>query len=422
MYQKAIEPVQSLQLHGDDVTVINRYDFKTLDHLRCFWSVVSAGEPRGPETEVAIPLGIKPHTEAQLHITGLPKEFRAESYLNLRFTLKEETAWAKAGHQIAWGQLALSEPSHTAIPKPAPQSEAKAKIEQSSPTMLTITSASGASTWGIDLVRGVLVSWVREKTELMAQPLVMDLWRATIEPDRRSHGVQWLQRRVDQTRYTTRKVEWSERDGEVTIRTEGRVAPPVQAWGIALTTEYIVRQDTMTIKVRGQPGGPNLPDTLPRIGLSGAFNGVNGAKWWGRGPGESYADKKVNQAFGNWESTIDDLWVEYEEPQESGNRTDVRYVEFLGDVTGGQASSLPLFKVNFGVQPGCSFAASHYTATDVAQARHPYELRKKKREETFIRLDWAHQGTGSGLIETGTVEEKYKLIASNPFEFELELN
>lgn len=43
-YAKSIEPVQTLFLHHHDMTVVNRYDFLTLDHLVAEWCVVSDGK------------------------------------------------------------------------------------------------------------------------------------------------------------------------------------------------------------------------------------------------------------------------------------------------------------------------------------------------------------------------------------------
>jgi beta-galactosidase len=42
-YKKAIEPVQTLSIKGSEVTIINRYDFISLDHLACTWSVLADG-------------------------------------------------------------------------------------------------------------------------------------------------------------------------------------------------------------------------------------------------------------------------------------------------------------------------------------------------------------------------------------------
>jgi beta-galactosidase len=52
-YKKAIEPVQTLSIHKNKVTIVNRYDFLTLDHLVCTWRVVLDGfEISGHEAEI----------------------------------------------------------------------------------------------------------------------------------------------------------------------------------------------------------------------------------------------------------------------------------------------------------------------------------------------------------------------------------
>lgn len=40
-YKKAIEPVQTLKIEGAGVRIVNRYDFLTLDHLQCKYSIIS---------------------------------------------------------------------------------------------------------------------------------------------------------------------------------------------------------------------------------------------------------------------------------------------------------------------------------------------------------------------------------------------
>lgn len=55
-YSKAIEPVQVLGGTKDKVKIINRYDFATLDHLKCEWTLVSDGSKK-VGNEVKIPKG-----------------------------------------------------------------------------------------------------------------------------------------------------------------------------------------------------------------------------------------------------------------------------------------------------------------------------------------------------------------------------
>jgi beta-galactosidase len=62
-YKKAIEPVQVLGYKDMKVTIINRYDHITLDHLRCEWALVGDGFREGG-SEVKIPNGI--HSQQSL--------------------------------------------------------------------------------------------------------------------------------------------------------------------------------------------------------------------------------------------------------------------------------------------------------------------------------------------------------------------
>lgn len=90
------------------------------------------------------------------------------------------------------------------------------------------------------------------------------------------------------------------------------------------------------------------------MGLPQSLNKVD---WFGRGPEESYKDKKLSQLFGNWTSTVENLFTNYEFPQEGSNRTDVRWVK----LDSGEAS----IKAKFGKQDGFSFTATHYTWKDL---------------------------------------------------------
>ena len=143
---------------------------------------------------------------------------------------------------------------------------------------------------------------------------------------------------------------------------------------------------------------------------------MHSATWTGRGPGESYRDKKEAQLFGSWTKSIDELWIDYEFPQDGGNRTDVRNVEF---VTEGWERVLG---ARF-VQPngdGTSFQASRYSVQDVEAAKHPFELHKKKRRDTIVHLDWMHHGLGTGSCGPATRDE-YTLWADREYEGEMVL-
>lgn len=52
-------------------------------------------------------------------------------------------------------------------------------------------------------------------------------------------------------------------------------------------------------------------------------------RYYGRGPWENYCDRKASAAIDIYESAVEDMYEEYVRPQESGHRTDVRWLEVL---------------------------------------------------------------------------------------------
>ncbi|SPO04751.1 related to beta-galactosidase [Cephalotrichum gorgonifer] len=420
-YRKAIEPVQTVKLEGNELTIVNRYDHRTLDHLVASWRIIDeTGQSK--EKLVKIPSGVKPHTQTKVALSGLPTRFSGETYIRISFRLPSETPWSPANFEVAFGEHQISPArSLTTIQSLLPPPSLAPTVSQSTPGTLTITSPGGASNWTVDLTLGALVSWRRSSSpdkNILTSPVTMDFYRALTDNDRGGRfGRQWLARRLHQTKHHVRQVTWRVVDTALEVHVTGRIAPPVLAWGVDLVTVLSFSGDRVSIRVKGTPGGPLLPDTFARIGLTLGLTGVKSASWFGRGPGESYRDKKLSQSIGVHNSSVDDLFVDYEFPQDGGNRTDVRSVEFRS--APGEEEERVL-RARFGDLEGASFSAMRYTTADLDECRHPYELRERRREDVVVRLDWAHHGLGTGSCGPATLPE-YEL-RTGAFEFEVLLD
>lgn len=219
----------------------------------------------------------------------------------------------------------------------------------------------------------------------------------------------------------------------------------VLGWGIDVTTTYRFMantssapiagsdsHDAVRIRVQAKGSGPWFPPSLPRFGLATSLRGCEGVRWFGRGPGESYRDKKEAQLVGTYEKKVEELFTDYEVPQDNGNRTDVRWVEFRGAQRSAEGRSgchkARLLRARFGGMEGASFSASRYTAAELDEARHPFELRSlaKEREDrnggqvTWVHLDWVHHGLGTGSCGPETRPE-YGLYQKD-FDFEVLLD
>jgi len=141
------------------------------------------------------------------------------------------------------------------------------------------------------------------------------------------------------------------------------------------------------------PGG-DLPP-LPRIGLQMQLpGGYERFTWYGRGPHESYADRKESAPVGVYGGSVDEQYVPYIKPQENGNKTDVRWVALTNHVGAGLlAAGLPRLNVS----------AHHYTAEDFTTARHTCEL--QRRDEITLHLDHVQSGLGGASCGPGTLPQ-----------------
>ena len=137
---------------------------------------------------------------------------------------------------------------------------------------------------------------------------------------------------------------------------------------------------------------------LPRIGLQMRLpGGYEQFTWYGRGPHETYVDRKEGAQVGVYSGTVDEQYVPYIVPQENGNKTEVRWVALTNE------EGVGLLAVG---APWLSVSVHHYTTGDLTEAAHTYEL--KRREEITLNLDYAQSGLGSASCGPGRLE-KYQL-------------
>ena len=92
--------------------------------------------------------------------------------------------------------------------------------------------------------------------------------------------------------------------------------------------------------------------------------------------------------------TVDDQYMPYIKPQENGNKIETRWAALsAGDGAGLLVVGMPLLNVS----------AHHFTAQDLTQARHTYEL--KRRDEITLNLDYAQGGLGNGSCGPGVLPQ-----------------
>ncbi len=407
-YKKVLEPVlvEAVSLAAGKVRVTNRYDFASLDHLATSWTVVADGRvlqsgqlptprvPAGKSRVVTIPFK-----------TPVPAP-TTDYWLNIHFKMASNTTWTKAGHEVAWAQFQLPLKAKKAhVIKIRKMPKLTCEEERS-----TIRVAGGGFEITFDKVRGVISSWTANGKRLLCTGPRLNFWRAPIDNDRwivgewRNSGLHWLRHRTDRVECKVVKAGRA-----VRIEVASRIAPPVSDRAFLCDYVYtILGTGDMLIEVRGIPQG-NWPEVLPRIGLQMTLpKGMDRARWYGRGPGESYPDSKQANRLGIYSCKVGDLYTPYVFPQENGNRTDVRWVAFADKRGRG------LFAQG---NPLLNFSAHRFTTKDLDEARHTCEL--PRRDEITVNLDYRQNGLGSASCGPRPLE-KY-LLRAEKFHFAIRL-
>ena len=336
-----------------------------------------------------------------------------EAFLNVRFLLAKDTAWAEAGHEVAWEQLAVPYP----VPEAEPVGEmAAVKLTQRDGTAV-ITGDNFQITF--DAAQGAINQWSVGGTELLASGPLLNVWRSPTDndgfkkaPDWRSGKdlTDWLAAGLNEMTHTVEAVQVEQTaDHEVTIR----VSTIVES---AKMPEAFLHQQTMTITGDGaieidNEVKANVDMNLPRVGLSLQLpSGFEQFTWYGRGPVENYRDRKAGTAVGLYSSTVDEQFVPYVMPQENGNKTDVRWLSLTNENGVGLKVTADLSLMEAGV--------SHYSAAELYKALHTNEM--ARQDAIILNIDHAQAGLGSASCGPATLEQYRLRPGDYKFSFHLQ--
>lgn len=141
---------------------------------------------------------------------------------------------------------------------------------------------------------------------------------------------------------------------------------------------------------------PESLDDLPRVGVRLTIEpGFEDVEWFGRGPHESYNDRCASARVGLWRSTVTEMSVPYVHPQANGNRHGVRRLRVTNTNSGASVTIEPDRPLDVTV--------AHVTDEDLHAATHVHEL--APRAETYVWLDAAHRGVGTGAVGPDTLPQ-----------------
>lgn len=389
------EQVESLLKAGKlQVRFINRHHHIGLEDYRCLWHLTQNGRTlkRG---ELTLPT-VAPGDSSAISLPAMAVAAQADVRLHLSLVLNKAQDWAQAGHEVAWEQFALNNNLLAVVQNVQPTS----RKQKASTSTSKVDNYLGSSTF--------------------------QAFRAPTDNDK-SFG-NWLAKDWKNQQLETPQLEaiseervWSideigAAQGEYAFVKEGINLANQTLHGIALQqlqvaasiTNYNYANGTIRVSVRkvSYPDGTvdfeahyqmvgELPE-LPRLGnlfvIDGAYNQLS---WYGRGPWESYPDRKTACSIGNWQSTVAKQYTPYPRPQEVGNHEEVASVSLTNKR--GKGVRVTALETPF------SFSALHFTASDLANTAHDCFL--TPRPEVYLSIDAAVLGLGNSSCGPGVLKK-----------------
>jgi len=299
------------------LVVTNKNFFAPMEKLALEWIVLEDGIPlvSGKESKFKI----LPQTELSFRINDPVPSPGKEYILLARLLSQTEQGLLSAGHELAFEQFILQEYSSAPIP-PDKQStytihqENKQIFIRNTHTSLVLHQKSGR-----------IKKWTYHGELLTESGLEPNFWRAPTDNDLGNGMFRWA------------RVWKQATDSAVSILVK---APEAGAQGVKfglsyelpgqiaeLSLDYTLRESgQLQVDYHFSPLQDSLP-LIPRLGMSMVLPlSFSHTEWYGRGPHETYWDRKSSGKIGIYQGPIEEQYHRYPRPQETGNKSDVRWM------------------------------------------------------------------------------------------------
>lgn len=349
--------------------------YRLLKEDRCLYEAET-------ETDVA------PESEAYVNLTYPELPGTGEFIYEVSLRLKEDTLWAKAGHEISFGQY---------VKKTADKAEEKTYPLEIIRGDVNIGVRGRGFTAMFSKAEGGIASLCYDGVEYITRTPKLTFWRALTDNDRGAKtgfdAAQWMTAGLF---YKLTDVDVQEQKDQVCVTFE-YLLPTVPQ-----TKAYVSYRVTGDGKIhvhalyKGTDGLPEMPAFGMDMKLKARYDRV---RYYGRGPEENYLDRREGARLGVHSYQVADNLSAYLFPQECGNRMDVRWVEVTD--ADGQGLRFETEGVPFenSVLP-CS-------AYELEAATHREEL--PKAHYSWVRILESQMGVGGDDSWGAPVHEEYRL-------------
>lgn len=390
---------QALQMKLKDlttktVTINNEWISTNANEYTMKWALVKDGKEVETGTmETDIPAMTSKDVVVPFTVPASVKAGE-EYFLQIAFVTKadDQFSWAKAGHVVAEDQFALDFTAEGKLPVLDTSSMESFAAEGASGTTVSDTDSTlsvKGSDWSVtfDKKTGKMTSYKTNNKELIAEPLEPNYWRAKTDNDaKEAIDSKWAKANEGA------KVEVSvdKKDKVVYFSVERTLTACAGSndcltYAIYPTGEIVVKSTLVPASKLG-----NIPRVGNRMQLASGFDNIT---WYGRGESDSYSDRKTGYNVGIWKSTVDEQFTNFVYPQETGNKTDVRFMA----LTDSDGDGLLIDAVDHLLE----MSALNCTQEALETAKHPYQI--ARTDNTVVTIDYAQMGLGTASCGQATL-------------------
>jgi beta-galactosidase len=397
--KKVYQDVRITRVDKDPVTVrvFNKHFFTNLNQFECTWKVRVGGHPTQSGSLGRLDVPPQQSIDVEIHV-DIPKGQR-EVLLSVYFRLAEDAAWAAKGYVTAWDQFSLSETT----PKPdLPLSAGKPLKVDMSERMLTVTGSD--FTVAVNRANAAVESLRFGGEEFLTEPLVPNFWKGPNDNQMRNN----YRGRLGRWRGAAAGRKLTEiKVRNITpehIKITADMTLPVNEAPYEVTYE-VFGTGAVLVSAQYKPDPGRTAPLLPRFGVTFAVpRQYDNVRWYGRGPHESYWDRKTGAEIAVYEKTVDEMVWPYIRPQDTGNRTDTRWFTIANSEGRGLRIAM--------VGEPLSFSTWPYTPADLQSASHDYQLPRRDFNTVFV--DSKLHGVGGDNSWGARTHPEYTLAGDRP--------
>ena len=376
------------------ITVQNLYDFTNLDQYNFRYEVLRNGKKADSGTFV---LSLPPHSEKDVQLPSLNAGNDAETFVNVYAVTKNETDLVPSGHEVAREQFSLG--GNYFANKAAPGGKLSVTKDGN-----RLTFGSGNIRGEFDLRQGRWVRYSAGQQNTLSQFPEPYFWRAPTDNDFGNHMPEALGIwRNAHSNIRTKNVAVGEQTAEgLPIN----VSYELTGIAVPYTVDYLIQNDgTVRVTSSIDMTGRDLPE-LPRFGMRMQLPAnYDHLQFYGRGPWENYSDRNKASFVGVYTDKVENQYTwSYIRPQESGYKTDVRWLM----LTNAEGNGIRIE----GTQPIC-FSATNMLSEDLdpgltKKQQHPTDI--KPRNAVYLQVDLKQRGVGGDNSWGALPHQPYRLL------------